>query len=101
MDLVIKVNIFQTSNFENKIILCDVFKVYFKDQNPKFPEGGKLTQYLEKMEIGDTIDVRGPSGRLIYHGRGDFEIKAVKRKDPSQNLYAKKLSMIAGKLLIF
>ncbi|KAF0759747.1 NADH-cytochrome b5 reductase 2 isoform X1 [Aphis craccivora] len=73
-----------------------VIKVYFKDQNPKFPDGGKLTQYLEKMEIGDTIDVRGPSGRLIYHGRGDFEIKAVKRKDPSHNLYAKKLSMIAG-----
>lgn len=48
------------------------------------------------MEIGDTIDVRGPSGRLIYHGRGDFEIKAVKRKDPSHNLFAKKLTMIAG-----
>jgi len=52
------------------------------------------------MEIGDTIDVRGPSGRLIYHGRGDFEIKAVKRIDPSHNLYAKKLSMIAGKITI-
>lgn len=50
------------------------------------------------MEIGDTIDVRGPSGRLIYHGRGDFEIKAVKRIDPSHNLYAKKISMIAGKI---
>jgi len=50
------------------------------------------------MEIGDTIDVRGPSGRLIYHGRGDFEIKAVKRKDPSHNLFAKKISMIAGKI---
>jgi len=52
------------------------------------------------MEIGDTIDVRGPSGRLVYHGRGDFEIKAVKRKDPSHNLYARKISMIAGKMLI-
>lgn len=50
------------------------------------------------MEIGDTIDVRGPSGRLIYHGRGDFEIKAVKRIDPSHNLYVKKIAMIAGKI---
>lgn len=50
------------------------------------------------MEIGDTIDVRGPSGRLIYHGRGDFEIKAVKRIDPSHNLYVKKVAMIAGKI---
>lgn len=50
------------------------------------------------MEIGDTIDVRGPSGRLIYHGRGDFEIKAVKRVDPSHNVYAKKIAMIAGNI---
>lgn len=57
-----------------------------------------MTQYLEKMEIGDTIDVRGPSGRLIYHGRGDFEIKAVKRIDPSHNIYVKKIAMIAGKI---
>lgn len=53
------------------------------------------------MEIGDTIDVRGPSGRLIYHGRGDFEIKAVKRIDPSHNIFAKKISMIAGKKHLF
>lgn len=53
------------------------------------------------MEVGDTIDVRGPSGRLIYHGRGDFEIKAVKRIDPSHNLYAKKISMIAGNIKVF
>lgn len=55
------------------------------------------------MEIGDTIDVRGPSGRLIYHGLGDFEIKAVKRLDPSHNLFAKKIAMIAGliQILIF
>ena len=49
-----------------------VGQVYFKDTHPKFPEGGKMTQYLEKMEIGDSIDVRGPSGLLVYNGKGEW-----------------------------
>lgn len=40
-------------------------QVYFKNVHPKFPDGGKMTQYLNDMAIGDTIDVRGPSGRLV------------------------------------
>lgn len=27
-------------------------KIYFKDVHPKFPDGGKMTQYLEKMVTG-------------------------------------------------
>ena len=42
-----------------------VIKVYFKNVHPKFPDGGKMTQYLENMAIGDSIDVRGPSGKLV------------------------------------
>ena len=44
--------------------------MYFKNVHPKFPEGGKMSQYLEAMAIGDAIDVRGPSGLLVYDGRG-------------------------------
>ena len=29
-----------------------------------------MTQHLESLEIGDTIDVRGPSGHLTYLGKG-------------------------------
>ena len=29
-----------------------------------------MSQYLEAMAIGDAIDVRGPSGLLVYDGRG-------------------------------
>merc|ERR1711879_117589 len=64
-----------------------VVKVYFKNVHPKFPDGGKMSQYLENMKIGDTIDVRGPSGLLVYNGQGEFAIKPVK---------ASKVSMIAG-----
>lgn len=47
-------------------------QVYFKDTHPKFPAGGKMSQYLENMNIGDTIDFRGPNGLLVYQGKGDW-----------------------------
>lgn len=72
-----------------------VVKVYFKNVHPKFPEGGKLSQHLESLELGDTIDVRGPSGRLIYLGAGNFSIKKL-RKDPPALVHAKRVNMIAG-----
>ncbi|CAH0551503.1 unnamed protein product [Brassicogethes aeneus] len=72
-----------------------VIKVYFKNVHPKFPDGGKMTQHLESLKIGDTIDIRGPSGRLQYMGHGQFSIKKM-RKDPPTNLKVKKVSMIAG-----
>lgn len=72
-----------------------VIKVYFKNVHPKFPEGGKMTQYLESLKIGDEIEVRGPSGRLQYLGNGKFSIKKL-RKDPPTIVKANKVGMIAG-----
>ena len=71
-----------------------VIKVYFKNVHPKFPDGGKMSQYLESLNIGDTIDVRGPSGHLTYKQRGKFEIEEVKQ--PIETRKCKKLGMIAG-----
>lgn len=71
------------------------FQVYFKNVHPKFPDGGKMSQYLENLKIGDTIDVRGPSGRLVYNGNGEFAIKKL-RKDPPQIIKVKNVAMIAG-----
>ena len=56
-----------------------------------------MTQYLENMAIGDTIDVRGPSGLLVYRGQGEFGIKPDK-KSAAKSVTCKKVSMIAGKL---
>eukprot|EP00088_Acartia_fossae_P009018 TRINITY_DN14350_c0_g1_i1.p1 TRINITY_DN14350_c0_g1~~TRINITY_DN14350_c0_g1_i1.p1 ORF type:complete len:304 (-),score=60.45 TRINITY_DN14350_c0_g1_i1:291-1202(-) len=72
-----------------------VIKVYHANVHPKFPDGGKLTQYLESLALGDTIDVRGPSGLLEYAGTGDFLIKPDKKAQPS-TVKAKQVSMIAG-----
>ena len=70
-------------------------QVYFKNVHPKFPDGGKMSQYLENMKIGETIDVRGPSGLLVYKGQGQFAIKADKKSEAVIKKY-KKVSMIAG-----
>lgn len=72
-----------------------VIKVYFKDQHPNYPDGGKMSQYLESMAIGDTIDIRGPEGKLIYASKGDFLIKKT-RKSAAEKFHYKNVGMIAG-----
>lgn len=72
-----------------------VVKVYFRDVHPKFPEGGKMSQHLENMTIGDSIDVRGPSGLCVYNGLGIFSIKPDK-KSPAKTVDVTHVSMIAG-----
>lgn len=54
-----------------------------------------MSQHLEGLKIGDTIDVRGPSGRLNYLGNGKFSVKKL-RKDPPQILAVTHVGMIAG-----
>lgn len=72
-----------------------VVKIYFKEVNPKFPEGGKMSQFLESLRINDTIDFRGPSGLLVYKGKGVFAIQSDK-KTPAETKTAKHVGMIAG-----
>ena len=33
----------------------------------KIYEGGKLTPWLRKLSIGDTVEIRGPKGEMKYH----------------------------------
>mmetsp|Transcript_25439 Transcript_25439/g.45227 ORF Transcript_25439/g.45227 Transcript_25439/m.45227 type:complete len:813 (+) Transcript_25439:102-2540(+) len=49
-----------------------LIKVYFANVHPKFPEGGKMSQSLESMKIGDVIEVKGPLGEFNYKGKGAF-----------------------------
>eukprot|EP00435_Cladocopium_sp_Y103_P006559 s4644_g2.t1 len=64
-------------------------KVYFKGTHPNFPEGGKMSQHLESMQIGDAIDVKGPMGEFVYKGRGRCQVHGKHR-------FCKEISMIAG-----
>ncbi|XP_076861207.1 NADH-cytochrome b5 reductase 3 [Brachyhypopomus gauderio] len=83
------------SSDDDKGFVDLVVKIYYKNTHPKFPEGGKMSQYLESLRIGDTIDFRGPSGLLVYKGKGVFEVRADK-KSPPVIKNAKHVGMIAG-----
>ena len=41
-----------------------VIKIYRANMHPKFPEGGKMTQYLEKLNVGESMLMNGPKGKL-------------------------------------
>ena len=45
-----------------------MIKVYHKCE--KFPEGGKMTQYMEKLKEGDELQISYPFGKLNYQGKG-------------------------------
>mmetsp|Transcript_52754 Transcript_52754/g.97640 ORF Transcript_52754/g.97640 Transcript_52754/m.97640 type:complete len:902 (-) Transcript_52754:90-2795(-) len=63
-------------------------KVYFKNVHPKFPDGGKMSQHLESMKIGDMIDVKGPLGEVTYKGDGNLDIHNKPRSCKQVNLIA-------------
>ncbi|XP_026561603.1 NADH-cytochrome b5 reductase 2 isoform X2 [Pseudonaja textilis] len=70
-------------------------EVYHKNVHPKFPEGGKMSQYLDTLKTGDAIDFRGPNGLLVYKGSGKFAIKLDKKSEAKIKV-VKHLGMIAG-----
>ncbi|KAI1719811.1 oxidoreductase FAD-binding domain-containing protein [Ditylenchus destructor] len=76
-----------------------VIKVYFHQEHPlgnmKFPDGGKMSQHLESLNIGDTLDFRGPNGLIVYKGNGYFEVRASK-KDPPTLRHFEEIGLIAG-----
>ncbi|KAG2467790.1 NB5R1 reductase, partial [Polypterus senegalus] len=72
-----------------------VIKIYFKNKHPSFPEGGKMSQYLESLKVGDMVDFRGPGGLLEYKGKGDFILQSDK-KLPGERRSVRSLGMIAG-----
>uniref|UniRef100_A0A0N5AX66 NADH-cytochrome b5 reductase n=1 Tax=Syphacia muris TaxID=451379 RepID=A0A0N5AX66_9BILA len=70
-------------------------KVYRANENPKFPLGGKMTQYLDSLNVGDRVDFRGPLGLIVYKGHGNFEVRKGVR-DRAVKKHYKKIGMLAG-----
>mmetsp|Transcript_14409 Transcript_14409/g.18880 ORF Transcript_14409/g.18880 Transcript_14409/m.18880 type:complete len:300 (-) Transcript_14409:33-932(-) len=70
-----------------------VIKVYFANVHPKFPDGGAMSQHLETLKIGDTMDMKGPKGSLDYKGKGNF---AIKRRGEVKVKTVSKVGMMAG-----
>ena len=46
-----------------------VIKVYWANEHPRFPDGGKMSQHLESLPIGGEMEVKGPLGHFHYLGK--------------------------------
>jgi NAD(P)H-flavin reductase len=57
-----------------------VIKTYYKEEHPRFPDGGWLSQYMDNMKVGDELDFKGPTGKIVYEGAGVFNIRGERRK---------------------
>ncbi|XP_010544388.1 PREDICTED: nitrate reductase [NADH] 2 [Tarenaya hassleriana] len=66
-----------------------VVKIYFGGVHPRFPNGGLMSQYLDSLSVGSTLEIKGPLGHIEYLGKGDFMVHGKPRT-------AKKLAMLAG-----
>ena len=71
----------------HRISLCS--QVYKGGVIERFPDGGKMSQYLGGLKVGDTLDIMGPVGTKTYLGKG----KMLSNK---KELSFTKLGMIAG-----
>ncbi|KAF4945780.1 hypothetical protein FSARC_14363 [Fusarium sarcochroum] len=47
-------------------------KTYFPDENQP---GGALSNILDCMPIGEEVELRGPTGEIVYNGNGNFVIE--------------------------
>ena len=84
-----------TSSDHDLGVVDFVIKVYFP--NERFPEGGKVSQHMHSLKVGDTLDFQGPKGRYEYRGRGVFAIKKLKSQGGGFEIRrAKRVGMIAG-----
>jgi len=78
-----------------------VIKVYaaYENGDKKFAPG-VMGSHMNELKVGDTMDIKGPMGEIVYNGNGRF---AITRKDPEkkkptyvQNVQARRVGMIAG-----
>ena len=61
--------------------------MYKAGVHPKFPDGGKMSQHLDSLKIGETVDMKGPKGHLSYLGKGKFTVKLMRK--PLETRHAK------------
>ncbi|KAL4939113.1 hypothetical protein BDV06DRAFT_231271 [Aspergillus oleicola] len=51
-------------------------KTYFPDESQP---GGALSNILDCLPIGEEVDIRGPTGDIVYEGNGNFTVSGEKR----------------------
>ena len=53
-----------------------------------------MSQHLNSLEVGATVDIRGPTGNIVYLGQGYLRLKEPGK--PEQIRWAKEIGLIAG-----
>lgn len=69
-----------------------LIKVYLPCE--RFPQGGRLTQHIFNMQIGDQIEMRGPQGKFTYRGNGNFDVATSATEKIERHVDA--FAMVAG-----
>lgn len=61
----------------SKIFDKGFFNLIVKVYRPTeiFPHGGRVSQFVDQIGIGDYISVSGPVGKMEYFGEGEMTIK--------------------------
>ena len=75
------------SSDQDKGRVLFVVKVYRSTST--YPVGGIMSQYLDQMRIGDSIEIRGPVGDFKYLDEGAYSIR-------DKTGYVKRINMVAG-----
>ncbi|TRY85704.1 hypothetical protein DNTS_013248 [Danionella cerebrum] len=88
-------HVYLSAKVNGSLVIRAYTPVYIKNTHPSYPEGGKMSQYLDSMKIGDTMDFRGPNGLLVYNGNGKFAIRPDKKSEAKLQKF-KHVAMIAG-----
>lgn len=52
-------------------------KTYFPNENQP---GGALSNILDCIPLGEEVEIRGPTGEILYNGNGKFVIEGKERK---------------------
>jgi hypothetical protein len=74
------------------------------NEHPKFPDGGKMSQHLDSLALGDEVEVKGPVGHFVYTGRGTYTLNNKPgehglrvRQDTAYDCFAEKETSIICK----
>lgn len=74
VELLIKVR--RSFSILASLLICSL-KVYHRTAD--FPEGGKMTLGFEELEVGDTVEFKGPLGSFEWLGNGVAKWRGVER----------------------